>query len=274
MRNRIVLVLVAASLVACKRRPAQASTFETPSAEQTTAAAVAPSMSAAAAGSSASDAVRGRLQEKIDVNEYTYLRIATPSGDEWAAVPKTAVAVGDTVAVVGAMWMENFKSDTLGRTWPRIAFGTLQGEAAQGAKSPGAAMSGKAGPPGATPALPPGHPPRTASADVGEIKLAKASGAQGRTIADIYAQRAQLKERSVAVRGKVVKATNGVLGKNWLHLRDGSGQDATADLAVASEQTAAVGATVMVTGTVRLDRDLGSGYHYDVIVEDAKLQVE
>jgi len=65
-----------------------------------------------------------------------------------------------------------------------------------------------------------------------------------------------------------------VLGKNWLHLRDGTGEGASSDLAVASGETAAVGDTVLVSGTVRLDRDLGAGYHYDVIIEDAQLKTE
>ena len=118
------------------------------------------------------------------------------------------------------------------------------------------------------------HPPATAAAGVGTIRVTKASGSDGRTVEDIHAKRAQLKDKKVAVRGKVVTATNGVLGKNWLHVRDGTGTGDSADLTVASNDTATVGDTVLVTGTVRLDRDLGAGYRYDVLVEDAKLKKE
>jgi hypothetical protein len=252
---RSILFLAAISLLACKRRPLPGSAEAAPS-EQITTASVARQLAAP----SAPEALRGSVQEKIDVEQYSYLRIASPTGDVWAAVPKSAVAVGATVTVSGAMWMENFKSETLSRTWPRIAFGVLQDDAAPPAKPHGAAMSA-----GGAESVP---------AAVGDVKVAKASGPQGRTISDIYAQRGKLKERSVAVRGKVVKVTNGVMGKNWLHLRDGSGQGPTADLTVASVETAGVGATVLVTGIVRLERDLGAGYHYDVIVEDAKVQAE
>jgi hypothetical protein len=250
---RTILLLAAISLIACKHRPAPEAADAAPP-EQ---AAAAPSMAAAATPAP----LRGSVQEKIDVNQYTYLRIASPAGEVWAAVPKSGVAVGETVTVSGAMWMENFESETLSRTWPRIAFGVLQDSGAPQALPRNAGRFAEAAA---------NAPP----ADVADVKVAKAPGPQGRTISDIYTQRGQLKERSVAVRGTVVKATNGVLGKNWLHLRDGSGQGATADLAVASAQTAGVGATVLVTGIVRLDRDLGSGYHYDVIVEDAKVQAE
>ena len=121
---------------------------------------------------------------------------------------------------------------------------------------------------------PSAHPRPAAPADVGSIRVAKAAGSNGRTISDIHARAAQLKDKKVAVRGKVVKATNGVMGKNWLHLRDGTGEGSSADLTVASSNTAQVGDTVLATGVVHLDRDLGAGYHYDVLVEDAKLEKE
>jgi hypothetical protein len=120
----------------------------------------------------------------------------------------------------------------------------------------------------------PKHPAPSAAADLGEIRVAKASGPEGRTVADIYAKQASLKDKKIAVRGKVVKATDGVMGKNWLHVRDGSGQGASSDLTVASDDTARVGDTVLVTGTVHLDRDLGAGYHYDVLIEDARVKKE
>ena len=60
-------------------------------------------------------------------------------------------------------------------------------------------------------------------AEVGVIKVAKAEGASGRTVAELWGQRAALNGKEVTVRGKVVKFTPEVMGKNWIHLRDGSG---------------------------------------------------
>lgn len=217
------------------------------------------------------NSVRGKVIEKIDAAQYSYLKLESSAGEVWTAVPKTDKRVGEVVAVEGPIWMENFKSGTLERTWPKIAFGTLQGEAP--AATPGAGQGPQVAL-SAPAALPAGHPPPSAPADLGEFKVAKAQGAQGRTIADVWAQRAKLKDRAVSVRGRVVKATNGVMGKNWLHLRDGTGEGPTADLTVASDQSAAVGDTVVVSGTVHLDRDLGAGYHYDLIVEDAQVKGE
>ncbi len=274
MPVKVIFVLAAFSLaLACKNQPAPASM----------APAVAPVAAATfvpPAEPAAGEVIRGKVTEKIDVNQYSYLKINSADGEVWTAVPTTTKGVGDVVGVAGAMWMEDFKSSTLKRTWPKIAFGVLQGEAPSGPRQSappraGAGMFAEAAaqsPQSPSMAMPAGHPAPAAAADTGPVKVSKASGPQGRTIADIYAQSAQLKDRSISVHGKVVKATNGVMGKNWLHLRDGTGQGATADLTVASDQTAGVGDTVLVSGIVHLDRNLGGGYHYDVLVEDAQVK--
>ena len=77
----------------------------------------------------------------------------------------------------------------------------------------------------------------------------------------------------MTIRGKVVKYNGGIMGKNWLHLRDGSGKAEANDndLTVTSQDTAAVGDVVVVKGVVRVDKDFGAGYAYPVIVEDAKI---
>jgi hypothetical protein len=260
MRTHLPLAALAlAALAACKDNVQPAPIGASPGAQ--------PASSAPAA---AGGTLSGKVTEKIDAAQYTYLKLQTAQGEQWAAVPQTATAVGTTVTVLNPMWMKDFKSQTLDRTWDRIAFGTLQGE--------GAAQGQAQLPPGHPPtsggqgAMPPGHPSPSSASDVGEVKVPKAAGPDGRTVADVYAQKASLKGQKVAVRGKVVKVTNGVMGKNWLHLRDGSGAGSTADLTVSSEGTAAMGDIVTVTGVVHLDRDLGAGYHYDVLLEDAQVQ--
>jgi aspartyl/asparaginyl-tRNA synthetase len=104
------------------------------------------------------------------------------------------------------------------------------------------------------------------------VKVDKAAGADGRTIAEVYAQRGTLKEKGVTVRGKVVKFNEGIMGRNWVHLRDGSGTaNKDNDLTVTTDAKVAVGDVVVVKGTVRVDKDFGTGHPYAVIVEDAKV---
>jgi len=110
--------------------------------------------------------------------------------------------------------------------------------------------------------------------DAGDVKVAKASGPDARTVAEIITKRAEIKDKSVVVRGKVVKFTPEVMGKNWIHLRDGSGSaaDNTHDVLVTTKEQVKIGDVVVVKGVVRTDKDFGSGYSYNVLVEEATLQ--
>ena len=101
----------------------------------------------------------------------------------------------------------------------------------------------------------------------------KASGADARTVAEVWAQKGGLKEKSVTIRGQVVKYNPGVMGKNWIHLQDGSGEASKGnhDITVTSQDPAAKGDIVTVKGIVRQDKDFGAGYVYALIVEDAKV---
>jgi len=111
------------------------------------------------------------------------------------------------------------------------------------------------------------------TADISKIDVARAEGANGHTVAELWAGKAALQDHPVTVRGKVVKFLPGIMGRNWLHLRDGSGspEQGTHDITVTTNETAAVGDTVLVNGILRADKDFGAGYRYGVIIEEAKL---
>jgi hypothetical protein len=100
----------------------------------------------------------------------------------------------------------------------------------------------------------------------------------GETIGAIFEHKAELVGREVTVRGKVVKSNSGILGRNWIHLRDGtSGPEGNDDLTVTSPTTttaAEVGDTVLVRGIVAVEKDFGYGYRYDLIIEDATITIE
>ena len=112
------------------------------------------------------------------------------------------------------------------------------------------------------------------SADVADVKVPKADGANARTVAQVNADRLALKDKPVVIRAKVVKFNGGIMGKNWIHLRDGSGSaaDNSNDILVTSKDEAKVGDVVIAKGIVKTDVDLGSGYAYKVLVEDVSFQ--
>jgi hypothetical protein len=105
-------------------------------------------------------------------------------------------------------------------------------------------------------------------------KVAKASGPDARTVAEVVAGKAALNSKTVLVRGQVVKVNLGIMGKNWLHLQDGSGSaaDGSNDLLVTTQDRVAVGDVVNARGRVRTDLNLGGGYAYAVLIEDATVR--
>jgi len=215
-------------------------------------------------------ALSGEVLEVRDVAPYTYLRLKTAQGETWAAVTQAPVKKGEKVTIANPSVMENFHSKTLDKTFDRIVFGTLSGAAAAPGTPGAPAAAATASPHGAMGGAKPAAPVAAAT----PVKVAKASGSDARTVAEVVGGKATLKDKSVSLRGQVVKANLGIMGKNWFHLQDGSGSAGagTNDVLVTSRDVAAVGDVVVVKGTVRTDVKLGSGYEYAVLIEDASLK--
>ncbi|MDR0480599.1 MAG: nucleotide-binding protein, partial [Gallionellaceae bacterium] len=106
------------------------------------------------------------------------------------------------------------------------------------------------------------------------IHVEKATGDNAYTVQEIVTKRAELKDKTVLVRGQVVKFNAQIMGKNWIHLQDGTGSDAdeSNDLLVTSQEAAKVGDVITAQGVVRVEQDFGSGYAYSVMLEGATLQ--
>ncbi len=218
------------------------------------------------AASAAPGDLTGTVIESMDSGGYTYILLKTSAGEKkWAAVNKADVKKGQTATVVGVMDMRNFESPTLKRKFDHIAFGALDA----GAAAPHGAMKGR----GMGGGMPAGMIHGGRAPDTGPIKVAKASGPDARTVAEVYARKSDLKGKEAVVSGKVVKYTPAVLDGNWAHLRDGSGsaKDGSDDLTVILKDEAKLGQTVTVRGRVVLDKDLGGMYKFAVILENAVL---
>lgn len=205
--------------------------------------------------SMAADGLTGTVVERLNASPYTYLRLKTIAGEAWAAVPESAIEPGALVTVANPILMSDFESTALQRTFAEVYFGTLT------------AAGGDGG-------LPAGHPDLGTARERPPVTIgpvAKAEGREAHTVAELWAQQSDLEGKPVTVRGVVVKYNPGVMGKNWLHLQDGTGDPAsgTNDITVTTQHAAALGDTLTVTGTLRRNLELGSGYSFPLIVEDA-----
>lgn len=253
------ILTATAFLSACTEEPPE--TAQTPAEQQS-----APSgMESSSTGSKPGEVtgISGTVAETMNTAGYTYVLVDTGEEQVWAAGPETQVAVGDSVALGSGQEMHNFRSDSLDRTFDMILF--VNGIMVGGENTAGATDSGE---------MPQGHPDinKSQSADVDFSGLSKAEG--GVTVAEIYDRKSELAGEEIQVRGKVVRFSPQIMGKNWIHLQDGTGEEGNADLTVTTAASAEVGDTVLVSGVLDTDKDIAHGTVYEIIVEDAEVVVE
>jgi len=116
-------------------------------------------------------------------------------------------------------------------------------------------------------------PPAEPTANVNEPPPTGQASSTVTSVEAVYAQADTLSGQSVTVKGEVVKFNANILDRNWVHLRDGTGDvtHGTNDLTITTEETVAVGDTVTFTGTIALNKDFSAGYKYPVLLEKASL---
>jgi hypothetical protein len=223
------------------------------------------SPAAAAAG------ITGTVAETMDAAGYTYVLLNTGKEKVWFAGPGCAVKVGEKLTIKPGLEKTNFTSKTLNRTFDKLYFVESLGSAtdtkavcsvppSQSAVSSPHDLEGSS------------HTsaPRPAGLDFAGIK--KPVG--GKTVEQIHAEKKALDGKRISLRGRVVKFSPDIMGKNWAHVQDGTGAAGTADLTVTTPSMAKVGDRVLVEGVVAVDKDFGYGYKYDVLIDNATMKTE
>ncbi|MBN2645076.1 MAG: DNA-binding protein [Desulfuromonadaceae bacterium] len=251
-----LIALLALGLGACKEEKATTAAPE-----------AAPPVEAAAAQPPAdAGQLSGTVVETMNTAGYTYVSIQTGDKTVWVAAPEFSVKVGDPVIVADAMPMPNYHSKTLNRDFDLVYFAS--GVAVAGcdmslSETPAGGMGGMASPHG-RPAAP--------TVEIDFSGLEKPVG--GYTVAEIYAQKDALANKEISLRGKVVKFSPRIMKTNWLHVQDGTGDEASHDLTITSSVEVQQGDTVVVKGILDLNQDFGYGYKYDLIIQNASVTVE
>jgi hypothetical protein len=213
----------------------------------------------------------GKVAETMNGGGYTYILLDKDGGKTWVAVPEMQVSEGEEVVLKPGIEMVNFTSKTLNRTFERIILST--GPVSEKGEPVEKSMEIVHGD------LPMGMMKAPASGGMGvstplnDVEVEKATGQDAYTIAEVYEKKSDLSNNKVIVRGKVVKVLPKILGKNWIHLQDGSGDEKKGnyDLVVTSQGIPSVGDVITVSGILHTDKDFGAGYKYNVIVEEASI---
>jgi starvation-inducible outer membrane lipoprotein len=250
--------------------------------------------------------IKGKVLETIDSSGYTYVKFSSGSGESWAAVPETEVVVGEEIELLGGQTMNGFHSRTLNRTFNEIIFAN----AIKGKQSKKSSAHPKEFHKPAAQKPAPNQPSNKkgtfASAlsaeNAGQRALAAqargtsgqkttggsikavmpyqdlsteiATGENAYNIEQLYEKAAQLNGKTIRVRGKIVKISLMIMGKNWIHIQDGSGNPMknTHDLVLTTKTTPKKNEIVIFEGKLAANKDFGAGYKYKVIIEDAVIK--
>ena len=198
--------------------------------------------------------VKGKVTQTMDASGYTYVELDTGNEKVWGAAPTTAINIGDEVEFSTDMPMRDFQSKSLNRSFPVVYFAPrfISSKNNMTSGIPPIKTSSKAQNPG-----------------VALKKMAKAK--DGYTIAEIYDDKNNLVGTTVRVRGQVTKFNAKIMNKNWLHIKDSSGEN---DLTITTDNIAAIDDVIVISGKLALDKDFGYGYVYPLIIEQASVTKE
>jgi len=206
----------------------------------------------AAPQQTASNSHEVKVEEVIQAKSYTYLRVTEGSKEYWIATSKQIYEEGQILSYGQGLEMKNFTSKELERDFESIWFvGQMNGE--------GQSQSmGQSSPQG-----------KELVAKNPSLEIEKFEG--GVTIQELYADQASFEGKTVSIRGEVTKFNTKIMGRNWVHLQDGTSAESQYDLTVTTMASAKVGDIVIFKGVIALNKDFGAGYKYELIMEDAVL---
>jgi hypothetical protein len=192
--------------------------------------------------------------EVIQTSMYTYLHVEEKDGDKWLALPGMEAKANEVYYYTGGMEMKNFVSKELGRTFPSVYF------IESVSKSPDlTAKDEKAYP----------HQGSKNKTEKQPVKVQPVQG--GVTIAELYKNKSTYADKKVMIKGEVTKFNANIMDKNWIHLQDGTDFSGKFDLTATTATEVAVGDVITLEGVVKLDKDFGYGYSYEILLEDAVL---
>ena len=185
-------------------------------------------------------------QEVLPTTKYVYVRMKEGAEEFWIATTKQEVIVGKSYFYRGGLMKTNFQSKEYNRTFDKLYLISQLVPSDHG--SSGAGM--------------PGAAPMAASEQSAAVHVSSEGSVK---IADLVANPKKYEGRSIQISGTCTKVNPMIMGRNWIHLKDGSKDDY--DLVITTDAVVPEGHAVTMVGTVVLKKDFGAGYNYDILLE-------
>ncbi len=211
------------------------------------------------------------IKNVMHTSQYSYFNISevgNPKVKEadtvWAACNFMEAKVGDTLYYKTASSIKDFPSKELHRTFKDLLLIDELSKTSDFVKKEMAGVAGHGAMSTSDTAMP-GKPQITKV----DVKVDKAQG--GITIGELYAKKENFNGKTVKIKGKVTKFSPDIMQKNWIHLQDGTVGNGKYDLTITTVETVKVGDIITIEGKIAINKDLGYGYFYEVLMEEAKI---
>jgi hypothetical protein len=191
------------------------------------------------------------VEEVLNTEKYSYLNVTENGEKFWIAIPRMEVEIGGTYHYTDALLKHNFESKEYDRVFETIY---LVSDIHSHSGESGASADQGQGDHGAK--------------STGPIKVEHAEGSI--TLTELFSEMEKYKDKTVQVTGKCVKVNPMIMGRNWVHIQDGSGDGL--DLTITTTENVQLNEVVTFEGVIALNKDFGAGYKYDIILEQGKLK--
>lgn len=192
------------------------------------------------------------VKEVIQTSGYSYLKVIEGDKTEWLAIVKIPAKAGETYTYDDAAPMKNFTSKELKRTFEEVIFVaklTLVTDSDKKKLTTNNKSSSE----------------RNNLQKKSPVKI-------DATIEKLYENKNYYSDKTVVIKGKITKRTPNIMGKTWIHIEDGTSFSGKYDLTATTEDEIKVGDNVSIEGIISIDKDFGSGYFFEVIMENVTIQ--
>jgi hypothetical protein len=198
------------------------------------------------------------VSEVLPAEKYVYLKVQEKGKEYWIAAPKQDVEEGTSYIYNESLLKTQFESKEHNRVFDTLYMVTTLVPKEHGSKLKPAKKG----------IITPGTTETTSS------KPVSVHGNQGRfrgsvKIDELITNAKEYEGDIVQITGECTKINLGIMDRNWIHIKDGSRDDY--DLVITSQEEVQKGDTVTVRATVRLNADFGSGYSYELLLENGTL---
>lgn len=196
------------------------------------------------------------VDEVLPATKYVYVHVSEGVEKYWVATALAEIVVGETYFFRGGLLKTNFESKEYNRMFEQIYLVSQFVPAKHGGSTSNAFEV----------QTPTSNQKKNDPVKASK-KIEKAEGSM--SIAELVNDPQKYEGQTVQLSGECVKINPQIMGRNWIHLKDGSKDDY--DLVITSDIFVREGTIINIKAKVVLNKDYGAGYKYDLILEDGIL---